>query len=346
MSTPLSLAEIEARAEARLDPVLWNYLMAGAGSGLTLRDNVEAWERLRLLPHVVTAVAAVSTATTLLGTPVASPIMVAPTGRATRFHPDGEAAVLAAAAASGTIAILPSSVGHAVPALAAGCPEALFWCQMYFTNDRGSLAADFRRAEEAGCRAIVLTVDLVDGSGSGAVLPAPFKPEWENAMAPPSRRIMVDPGPEDLEWMCRTAGLPIVVKGVLRADDAVRCVDAGAGAVIVSNHGGNQLDGLVATAQALPPIVAAVGHRAEVYVDGGIRSGASALKALALGARAVLIGRPATQGLAADGAAGQAAVLERLTAELGHAQRLCGAGTLTELHAGLIVNVGAIGTSC
>jgi len=336
MTTMAALAEIEKQAMSRLDPALWAYLMAGAGSGATMRDNVEAWDRLRLLPHVLNGIGAVSTATTLLGTPVASPIMVAPTGRASRFHPDGEAATLAAADAHGTIAILPSSVAHALPALAALNPGAAWWSQVYYTDDREWLAAHFARAREAGCGAFVLTVDLAGPPGHGAILPDPYLPAWEAALEPPPRRQMVDPGIADLEWMCGAAGLPIVVKGVLRADDAMRCVDAGAKAVIVSNHGGNQLDGLIATADALPAIAAAIGDRAEVYVDGGIRSGVSVLKALGLGARAVLIGRPATQGLAADGAAGLARVLELMTAELANAQRLCGAGRIDGIRGDLI----------
>ena len=321
--------------------------MAGAGAGETMRGNVEAWERLRLLPHVLKGVGAVSTATTVLGTPVACPVMVAPTGRATRFHPEGEAAVLAAVRMQGTIAVLPSSVGHALPNLAAVCPGAAWWSQIYLTNDRGMLAEHVARAREAGCGAIVLTVDLAGGPAPGVNLSDAFVPEWEAALQPAAQRELVDPGTKDLEWICGIAGLPVVVKGVLRADDAVRCVEAGARAVIVSNHGGNQLDGVIATADALPAVAAAIGDRAEIYVDGGIRSGVSVLKALSLGARAVLIGRPATQGLAAGGTAGLAGVLELLATELARAQRLCGASRIADMQSSLIAgDAGHCQTKC
>jgi 4-hydroxymandelate oxidase len=332
----IELAHISARAEASMDPAVWSYLMRGAGASLTARDNLESWDRIRLCPHVFRSQTRVSTETSVLGTTIASPVLVAPTGRATRFHPDGEAAVLEAVTAQRTVAVLASSVSHALPELASQFVGASFWSQIYFSGDRGSTMEAVERAERSGCAAIVLTLDLIGTGGSGVVLPTLPVPDWEARAGPMRKSAPAPAGFDDLAWLCREASVPVTVKGVLRADDARRCVDAGARAVVVSNHGGNQLDGVIATADALESVVGAVGAEIEVYVDGGIRSGLSVLKALALGARAVLVGRPIAWGLAANGSAGLGAVLQNLEAELAEAMLYCGVASAREISADLV----------
>jgi 4-hydroxymandelate oxidase len=241
-----------------------------------------------------------------------------------------------------------------VEEVAAAAPDAVRWFQVYVVRDRGWTAELVARAAAAGYRALVLTVDVprlgnrLRDLRNDFRLPTGLKP----ANAPPAgaarqRELAADvlaqagqfdPGltPETIGWLAERSGLPVVVKGVLRGDDAAACLDAGAVGMVVSNHGGRQLDGVVATADALAEVAAAVGDRAEVYVDGGIRRGTDVVKALALGARAVLVGRPVLWALAADGAAGVERLLSGLAAELRLAMALCGAVTVGELTPDLI----------
>jgi 4-hydroxymandelate oxidase len=317
---PNDLAGFAAAARARLHPAVWRYLMGGDEAGA----NQAAWRGLKLRPRILQGVAAVDTETTVLGHQLAAPILVGPTGRATRYHPGGEAAVLAGARQAGSLAVLPSSVSPWLERLAARVPGAAAWCQLYLTGDRDHTAACLRRAAAAGCGAVVLTADLVPGGAPLAARLPPLPPtDWEGDAEPPPP-LFAAATLDDLAWLCRASALPVVVKGVLRADDAEACIEAGARALVVSNHGGNQLESAVPTAEALPEVARAAAGRAEVYVDGGVRTGEDLLKALALGARAVLIGRPAAHGLTIGGAEGVAAVIGTLKAELDRAMRLCG----------------------
>jgi len=274
-------------------------------------------------------------------------------------HPEGEAASAAGAAAAGAGYILSTQATMAVEEVAEVVPDGLRWFQVYVVRDRGWTADLVARAAAAGYRALVLTVDvpvlgnrlrdlhndfrLPTGLKPANAPPAGAARQRELAVDPLAQVGQFDPGltPEVIGWLADRSGLPVLVKGVLRGDDALACLDAGAAGVVVSNHGGRQLDTVVATADALAEVAAAVGDRGEVYVDGGIRRGTDVVKALALGARAVLVGRPVLWGLAVGGAAGVERVLSGLAGELRLAMALCGAPDLARLTPDLVAGPGA-----
>lgn len=350
----IDLGDLERRARESLDPAAYDYYAGGADDELTLGDNVAAWQRLRLRPHVLRDVADVVTETTLMGTPAESPILVAPTAYHRMAHDGGEAETARGAAAAGALMVASTLATVALEDVAAAAPDSPRWFQLYVRTDRGWSAELISRAVDAGYRALVFTVDLpVVGhrprderndftlpegmqmanigdevpSGGGSGLVAYAQQELDASLTF-----------EDIGWIHEhAAGRPVLVKGILRADDAVRAVEAGADGVIVSNHGGRQLDTAIATAEALPEVVDAVGDRAEVYVDGGIRRGTDVVKALAIGARGVLVGRPILWGLATGGSDGVAGVLEHLNAQLERAMALCGAAELADLRRDLLV---------
>jgi 4-hydroxymandelate oxidase len=356
---PLDLTALEAAARECLDRGVYDYIAGGADAEATVADNLAAWSRLRLRPHVLRDVAEVSTATTLLGSQAPTPLLVAPMAYHRMCHPDGEAASAAGAATAGALYVLSTQATMSVEDVAQAAPEAVRWFQIYVVRDRGWTGELVARAAAAGYRALVLTVDVpllgnrLRDLRNDFRLPTGLKP----ANAPPAaasrqRELAVDvlaqagqfdPAltPETIGWLAERSGLPVVVKGVLRGDDAAACVDAGAAGIVVSNHGGRQLDTVVATADALAEVAAAVGDRAEVYVDGGVRRGTDVVKALALGARAVLVGRPVLWGLAVGGAAGVERVLSGLAGELRLAMALCGATEAGQLTSDLIAGPGA-----
>lgn len=338
------LEELEARAAAALPEAVYEYYRQGAGQELTAGEAVAAWDRLRFRPRVLRDVSARQVATTVLDTPVDTPILVGPATLQRHAHPDGEAATAAGAAAAGTLLCVSSNTGVRFEAVAAaGAP---WWLQIYVVRDRGLTEQMLRRAVDAGARAVVLTADTpVVGQkyGAGQDVWALTPDDYllanvDTAGRPDSALDKADDlGPDTIGWLAEVTGLPVLVKGVLRADDALICAEAGAAGVIVSTHGGRQLDGAVSSARALPAVVDALaGTGVEVYVDGGLRRGEHVLAALALGARAVLIGRPMLWGLAADGADGVRRVVGGLTADLRHAMQLAGANTLAELTPDLI----------
>jgi len=348
----MDLGILEAAARACLDDATYDYVAGGAGDEITATENVTAWRSMRLRPHVLHDVSAVSTATTVLGCPVSSPVLVAPTAMHGLFCPDGELATARAAVGHGTVLALSTVASTALEEIASAVPDVLRWMQLYVQKDHRISQALCARAQAAGYGAIVLTVD-------SPVLSKRVRNERNAFNVPPGMRlpnlVPLDHDGSDLdlyslvgayepaltfddiamvrEW---AGGLPIVVKGVLRGDDAARCVDAGASAIVVSNHGGRQLDTVVATAHALTDVVAGVDGRCEVYVDGGIRTGADVLKALALGARAVLVGRSVVWGLAIDGEAGARAVLDELAADLARAMAFCGVTSPTAIPRDLV----------
>jgi 4-hydroxymandelate oxidase len=352
----IALDELEAAAAAVLEPAALDYFRGGADDERTLDDNIAAWRRLRLRPHVLRDVSVVDGSTTVLGTPVATPVLVAPTAFHRLASSDGESATAVGTAAAGSVMVLSTMSTQPLETVAAAAPDAARWFQLYVHHDREWTAALAKRAADAGYRALVLTVDV-------PVLGRRRRDERHGFGLPPGVSAAHTLGPiapagtadgsglatylgaaldaalgfDDLAWLREVSGLPVVVKGVLRGDDARRCVDAGAAAVVVSNHGGRQLDSAVATADALPEVVDAVEGRAEVYVDGGIRTGTDVLKALALGARAVLVGRLAVYGLAVGGADGVADVIRALDDELRRAMALCGAARLSDLTPDLVV---------
>ena len=341
---------LEDRARARLSPGAYAFAATGAVDEITCLENAAAWQRLRLRPRVLRDITRIDTRGRVLGAPVASPIMIAPMGRHRLFHAEGERATARGAAAAGSVYVLSTTSTVSIEAVAAARGAAPQWFQLYMPPDRAVTEDLIDRAAAAGFHAIVLTVDQPMPGSSPRATRHPVEPSPDirhvNLPGEPVARTAYDSTFEgvvkypttydDLEWLAGRTPLNVVVKGVLRGDDAQRCVDAGAKAIVVSNHGGRHLDTTVATAYALPEIITAVGAKAEVYVDGGIRRGTDILKALALGARAVLIGRPILWGLAIDGADGVRAVLEHLRSELVRSMALCGVASLDALTPDLV----------
>ncbi len=341
---PLNLADYEVAARERIAPESWDYYASGANDEITLRDNRAAYDRVKLYYRVLVDVASRDLSTTVLGQDVAMPILIAPTAFHKLAHPDGELATIRAAGRAGTIMILSTLSNTRIEDVAAEATRP-FWFQLYVYRDRGATEALVRRVESAGATALVLTVDapllgrrerdvrnafrLPDGLSIENMLPAGYEhmPRGDagSGLAAYFAELL-DPALtfKDIEWLRGITALPIVVKGVVRADDARRAVDHGAAAVVVSNHGGRQLDTAPATIDALPAVADALHGRAEVLLDGGVRRGVDVVKALALGARAVLLGRPVLWGLGQGGADGVAGVLELLRSELDLAMALCG----------------------
>jgi len=343
---PITLHDYERLATERLPAGPLGYYAGGAGDERTLRANQEAWASRALRPRVLVDVGEVSTATSVLGTPVSMPVLVAPTALHRMAHPDGEQATARAAAAAGTLLTL-STLATATPAqVAAAAPGAPRWFQLYVTRDRSISRALVGQAVEHGFDGIVVTVDApVPGRRerdhrTGFRVPSDLDMPAVTAALGHSGGVsvedffsVVDPTVTwaDLETFAADCGLPVIVKGIQTAEDAALACEHGAAAVVVSNHGGRQLDGAAPTAEVLPEVVEAVGARLEVYVDGGIRRGTDVAAALALGARAVLIGRPVLWGLVVAGEAGVRDVLEILRAEVGNALALLGARSPQEV---------------
>jgi 4-hydroxymandelate oxidase len=351
--THLDLEAIEAEARRLIGEMPYAYYAGGAESERLLADNVAAWSRWRLHPRVLVDVSTVSTATTVLGTPVRTPVMVAPTAIQGLAHPEAEVATARGAAAAGACLVLSSLATSPLEDVSAAAPGAAQWMQVYVLRDRGCTAELVARAAAAGYRALVLTVDAaVSGLRlrelqGGVHLPDDLSlPNLTGSSTDRAREggFMAvvtnefDPAltADDVSWLAGLSDLPVVVKGVQRADDAVRSVEAGAAAVVVSNHGGRQLDDAPATADVLAEVVDALGGRAEVYVDGGIRRAADAAKALALGARGVLVGRPVLWSLAGGGADGVTRLLLWFEAELRRVMALCGAPGVGDLDRSLV----------
>ena len=334
----LNVFDYEALAQARMEPAAWDYYQSGVDDEVTLRANRSAFERIRLRPRVLVDVNTCDMRTTLLGTTVSMPILIAPTGFHCLAHPEGECVTAQAAGNVNTLMVASSSATRSLEDIARAASGPL-WFQLYFygRKNAGSLV---HRAEVAGYRALVITVDA---------------PRWgrkERAMRSnfslPSHLVEANfSGEEDVEeyaaitwealdWLRSLTSLPIILKGILTAEDAVLAVEHGVDGIVVSNHGGRQLDSVPASIEALPEVVEAAGGRCEIYFDGGIRRGTDILKALALGARAVLIGRPILWGLTANGLEGVSHVLELLRAELELAMALAGRPILASIDRSLV----------
>jgi isopentenyl diphosphate isomerase/L-lactate dehydrogenase-like FMN-dependent dehydrogenase len=327
--TYLNVGDYEREAERLLDPGPFGYFAGGAGDELTLRDNVEAFSRWQLRPRVLVDVGDVTTATEVLGREVSMPLLVAPTAFQRLAHPDGEIATARAAASVGTL-MCQSTLSSVTPhELVAATPGARLWFQLYWSSDREFTADLVAGVVEAGFEALVLTVDFPaagrrerDLRAAFALpedLPAPNIPgslRRRDFHAALGEIVDTTLSWRDLEWLRERCPLPLLLKGILSAEDAVLAAEHGAAGVIVSNHGGRQLDGVTASLDALPEVVEAVGERVEVLLDGGIRRGTDVLKALALGARAALAGRAVVWGLAAGGEQGVRDLLDMLRAEI------------------------------
>jgi 4-hydroxymandelate oxidase len=350
VSDPVNVSEYERLAEERLDPATFGYYVGGAGDEWTLRENVAAFNRWVLRPRMLVDVGAVTTATTVLGEEVSMPILVAPTALQRLAHPDGEGATARAAAGAGTIFCL-STISSVSPGeLAAAAPEARRWFQLYWSRDRGFTQSLVEAASAAGFEAIVLTVDLPAAGRRERDIRAAFEIPTDLPLPNLSDHLgrgdfhatlseVVDPSVtwRDLEWLRSVLTLPLVVKGILTEEDAQLACEHGVDGVVVSNHGGRQLDGAQASLDALPEVVEAVAGRCVVLMDGGVRRGTDVVTALALGAQAVLVGRPALWGLAVGGEDGVRHVLELLRAEVELVLRLLGCATpsaVTRAHVG------------
>jgi len=339
------LRRLEDRAREVLPEAVFDYYAGAAGDEVTLAENEQAWRRLWLRPRQLRGVASADLGVDLLGARVAAPVVLAPAASQRLLHPDGELAVARAAARAGLVACLSTRATADLAEVAAAAPGAPRWFQLYVSDDRGLARDQLARAREHGYGAVVLTVDLpVAGRRERELRHGPLAlpdgvrlathlGEDRLATSKPHVGGWTALGWDDLEWIADAAGVPLLVKGIVTGDDAGRALEAGAAGIVVSNHGGRQLDGCVPTAVALPEVVDAVAGRAAVLVDGGIRSGADIARALALGADAALVGRPYLWGLAAGGEEGVAAVLAALVADLERCLVLLGAGAPGELAA-------------
>jgi 4-hydroxymandelate oxidase len=354
---PVCVGDYESLARERMEPVNWEYIQGGSGEEQTLRANRAAFERVFFQPRVLVDVSRCDLSTRLLGTPVSLPVGVAPMAYHRLAHPEGEVATARAAGAVGALMVVSTFSSRKLEEVAQAAQGPL-WFQVYCFRRREVTEALVRRAEAAGYRALVLTVDtprLVRRERdvrNGFSLPAHVRAEnfgEELAAALPARqpgasagatpaRETIDPSLtwESLAWLRSLTRLPLVLKGVMAGEDAARAAALGIEGIIVSNHGGRQLDGVLPALDALPEIVRAVAGCCEVLMDGGVRRGTDVLKALALGARAVLVGRPLLWGLVVAGPEGAEHVLSLLRDELELAMALAGRPTLEQIDSSLV----------
>nr|UXE46231.1 4-hydroxymandelate oxidase [uncultured bacterium] len=347
ISLPPDLTQLEALAQPALSPMAWDYVRGGAGDEITLRANRSAFDQILLKPRVLCDVSKIETAIELFGQNFASPILLAPAAYQRLCHPEGEIATVRGANSSGAGVVVSSFATFAIEEITRES-KTKPWFQLYVNPDRLFTRALVERAEHAGCAALCLTVDTpVLGCRyreRDFKLPATIECPNVAALAKqvvaahrPAREHIYsdvfDPALcwKDIGWLRSITKLPIMLKGILNPDDAARAVDSGADGIIVSNHGGRNLDTVPATIEALPLVTDRVANRIPVLVDGGIRRGTDVLKALALGARAALIGRPYLYGLTLAGAAGVAHVLDTLRAELAMAMALVGRRSPAEI---------------
>lgn len=343
--------QLRINAAEKLPRGVMTFCDCGADDERTVSWNERGWAELGLTPRMLRGVEGLTTASTILGGTVTSPIMIAPSGRHALFHQQGEAETARGATEAGCVYVMSTSSNVSMETVAAQRRQAPQWFQLYCGPDRKNTQALVERAAACGFKAIVLTLDQPVPGWSPRAVRDPIAGAVDRyvnvAGAPPARSAYDEETrgkprfpvvADDLEWLCGISPVDVVVKGVMRGDDARRCVDLGAKAVIVSNHGGRHLDCVVPTCYALASVAAAVGAEAEVYVDGGIRRGTDVLKALALGAKAVLLGRPILWSLATGGGAQVAATLEHLRSDLERAMALSGALTVAEITADLVAD--------
>jgi isopentenyl diphosphate isomerase/L-lactate dehydrogenase-like FMN-dependent dehydrogenase len=346
VTEPVNIAELERLAAERLQPGPHGYFAGGAGDERTLRRNAEAFENWELWPRVLVDVSELSTAVELMGAEVELPVLVAPVAFQKLAHPGGEVAMAGAAEAAGTVMCLSTIATCGPTEVAQGCGGRK-WMQLYCFRDRGITRALLDEATEAGFEAVLLTVDAPYAGkrerdfSTGFEIPAEITaPAVQKASGGRDLSVaevfgLVDPSLtwDDLAELAEASEIPVLVKGLVRGDDAELALEHGAAGVVVSNHGGRQLDNAPATIDALPEVVDAVAGRAPVLMDGGIRRGTDVAVALALGADAVLAGRPCLWGLAVDGRAGAERALAILRDELRLALALLGCASVSDLDA-------------
>jgi 4-hydroxymandelate oxidase len=353
----LSLDDLETLAQARMPAAIFDFVAGGAGTELTLRENRLAFDRLRLLPRVLRNVTDPQLQTTVLGTDISMPILVAPMAFHGLVHRDGELATMKASMASGSIMIASTASSHSLEDIAEAAGAAPRWFQLYVYRDRGLTRSLVERAQAAAYSALCVTVDvpllgqrrrdirnrfslpdnlkLANFIGTAAV---DFPKTAQGSGLESYVAVQMDAGVtwQDIDWLSSVSSLPLVLKGIMTPEDALLSAEHGASAIVVSNHGGRQLDGVPATITVLPRVVDSVKGQIEVLLDSGIRQGTDVLKALALGARAVLLGRPILWGLALDGAAGAHYALELIRAELAAALALVGCRSVADLSTAFI----------
>jgi isopentenyl diphosphate isomerase/L-lactate dehydrogenase-like FMN-dependent dehydrogenase len=371
-----SIADMRRGAQRALPRSVLDFIEGGAEDEVTIARNRNDFEQLMLLPRVLRDVSAVDLATVVLGQPVSLPVLAAPTGLTTMVHPLGEVGVAEAVSRAGTLYLTSGAGGQSPEAVAGATTGPAPWFQLYLWRDRGLVRDLLARAQASGFAALALTVDVPRGGRrerdmrngftippritAGTIAQGLARPRWsarflrnggmglgniDQQGTPQSWAVRVNSQTDpsltwaELEWLRGEWSRPLLVKGVLHPDDAARAVDCGVDAVIVSNHGGRQLDGASSTIAALPGIVEAVGDRAEVLLDGGVRRGTDIAKALALGARACLVGRPMLYGLATAGVDGAERVIEMLREELLTTMALLGCASVGELTPDLIRTV-------
>ena len=357
---PISVLEYESLARAKMEPAHWAYFEGGSDDEVTLRRNRDAFERIALRPRMLVDVSGLDLSTEVLGTRVAMPILVAPVAYQCLAYSEGECATARSASEAGTVFVASTMATRSIEEIARSATGPL-WFQLYVYKEREVSERLIRRAEAAGYRALVITVDTPrlgnreQDRRNGFALPPYLRlanftvseDDTHQQPAPGQSGVAVHAAAhfdltltwEAIRWLRSITSLPIVVKGILTGEDAELAVRAGADGIIISNHGGRQLDTVPAGIEVLPEVVAAVraaGSACEVFVDGGFRRGTDVLKALALGARAVLVGRPVLWGLAADGSDGVRHVLKILRDELDLAMALAGRPSLASIDATLV----------
>jgi 4-hydroxymandelate oxidase len=357
----INIFDYEQVAKQKLSRMAFDYYDSGAWDEITLRDNRAAFERIKLRPKILVDVSKRDLSTTIFGETLNIPVLIAPMAFQCLAHPDGEVATAKVAASVGVGMILSTMSTKSIESVASATQEinhnALSWFQLYIHKDRGLTRALVERAYAANYKALCLTVDapvlgcrerdkrnqftLPSGLGLANLetlsgLNIPSQQGESSLFSYFAQQLDASLTWKDLEWLQSLTPLPLVVKGILRGDDAMKAVEYGAKAIIVSNHGGRQLDGAIASLDALPEIVESVAGRVPVLIDGGIRRGTDILKALALGAKAVLLGRPILWGLAVNGEAGVSHVLEIINSELDVAMALTGCPSLYHIDKSLL----------
>lgn len=350
---PVNVADFQELARAALPQATYDYITTGSTDEVTLRENVAAFQRIRILPPLLTGVAEVDTTTTVLNQNIALPILLAPVAGQSLFHRQGALGAARAAAAARTILGVSSSSGNSVEEIATAS-QGPKWFQLYVPRDRAVARKLLERAELAGYKAIIVTVDLGERKDADRrnrfALPQNVllkhlrdmgfavtdRMTYDELLAFNDQAWDLALSWKYFDWLRSVTKLPLIIKGVLRADDAKKAVSLGLDGIIVSNHGGRRLDGVPASIEQLPQIVEAVAGQAEVYLDSGIRRGTDVFKALALGAKAVLIGRPYAWALAADGEEGVKKVLLFLREELESAMLATGCATVGDINRSLL----------
>ena len=331
---------MEAVARERMSPVAYAFYTSGSFAEVSVVENVTAWSRWYVRPRMGFDVRSVGVSTSVLGTPITLPVLLAPCGFNKLAHPDGEFAVARACAAAGTIQVLSTASGIP-PEEVSAVSDAPKWFQLYADNDEGITDERVAKAEAAGFQAVVLTVDtpmLAIRYQGIADFQAFFEDLQRHEIVAPVLGFCERLDWNEIERIASKTNVPLVLKGILHPEDARLASEHGAAAIIVSNHGGRQMDGSLPPALALPDVIEAVDGRIEVYVDGGVRTGVDVLRALALGARAVLVGRPYLWALAIDGEAGVRELLERFRSEFTNAMALAGQTDATSVDPSIVVS--------